>query len=212
METNWEQALQPLFQQYGKRRHPLDYQSRYQLVVMVILSAQDSDKHINELAPDIFAAYPTLNSLSHATESDLQQHIGSVRNWGNKAKWLIKLAQSVGEDENIPHTLEGLTKLPGLGRKSANVIIRESGDVAEGIIVDLHVLRVAPRLGIADEKDAAKPEKIEKQIMAVIPQEFWNEAGMSISFLGRELCRPTNPKCTECLVNSVCQFFQSSGR
>ena len=212
METNWEQALQPLFQQYGKRRHPLDYQNRYQLVVMVILSAQDSDKHINELAPDIFAAYPTLNSLSYATEVDLQQHIGSVRNWGNKAKWLIKLAQSVGEDENIPHTLDGLTKLPGLGRKSANVIIRESGDVAEGIIVDLHVLRVAPRLGIADEKDAAKPEKIEKQIMAVIPQEFWNEAGMSISFLGRELCRPTNPKCTECLVNSVCQFFQSSGR
>ena len=212
METNWEQALRPLFQQYGKRRHPLDYQSRYQLVVMVILSAQDSDKHINELAPDIFAAYPTMNSLSYATESDLQQHIGSVRNWGNKAKWLIKLAQSVGEDENIPRTLDGLTKLPGLGRKSANVIIRESGDTAEGVIVDLHVLRVAPRLGIADEKDAAKPEKIEKQIMAVIPQEFWNEAGMSISFLGRELCRPTNPKCTECLVNSVCQYFQGSSR
>jgi len=212
METNWEQALQPLFQQYGKRRHPLNYQNRYQLVVMVILSAQDSDKHINEMAPNIFAAYPTMNSLSHATEADLQQHIGSVRNWGNKAKWLIKLAQSVGEDENIPRTLEGLTKLPGLGRKSANVIIRESGDKAEGVIVDLHVLRVAPRLGIADEKDAAKPEKIEKQIMAVIPQEFWNEAGMSISFLGRELCRPTNPKCTECLVNSVCQFFQNSGR
>ena len=212
METNWEQALQPLFQQYGKRRHPLNYQNRYQLVVMVILSAQDSDKHINELAPNIFAAYPTLNSLSHATEADLQQHIGSVRNWGNKAKWLIKLAQTVGEDENIPHTLEGLTKLPGLGRKSANVIIRESGDTAEGIIVDLHVLRVAPRLGIADEKDAAKPEKIEKQIMAVIPQEFWNEAGMSISFLGREFCRPTNPKCTECLVNSVCQYFQGSSR
>lgn len=210
METNWEQALQPLFQQYGKRRHPLDYQNRYQLVVMVILSAQDSDKHINELAPNIFAAYPTMNSLSHATEADLQQHIGSVRNWGNKTKWLIKLAQSVGEDENIPHSLEGLTKLPGLGRKSANVIIRESGDTAEGVIVDLHVLRVAPRLGIADEKDATKPEKIEKQIMAVIPQEFWNEAGMSISFLGRELCRPTNPKCTECLVNSVCKFYQGS--
>ena len=209
METNWEQALQPLFQQYGKRRHPLDYQSRYQLVVMVILSAQDSDKHINELAPGIFAAYPTLNSLSHATESDLQQHIGSVRNWGNKAKWLIKLAQSVGEDENIPHTLEGLTKLPGLGRKSANVIIRESGDMAEGIIVDLHVLRVAPRLGIADEKDAAKPEKIEKQIMALVSQEYWNEAGMSISFLGRELCRPTNPKCDICLMNSVCKYYKN---
>jgi len=207
MEINWAQSLQPLFQEYGKRKHPLDYKNRYQLVVMVILSAQDSDKHINELAPKIFEAYPTMNSLSHATTEDLQQLIGSVRNWGNKAKWLITLSNAVGEDENIPHTLEGLTKLPGLGRKSANVIIRESGDKAEGVIVDLHVLRVAPRLGIADEKDAAKPEKIEKQIMAVVPQESWNEAGMAISFLGREICRPTNPKCDICLMNTVCKYY-----
>jgi len=209
MEINWTEALAPLLRQYGKRKHPLDYQSRYQLVVMVILSAQDSDRHINELAPKIFAAYPNMNALSHATEAYLQQYIGSVRNWGNKAKWLVKLVQIVGEDENIPRTMDALTKLPGLGRKSANVIIRESGDKAEGVIVDLHVLRVAPRLGIADEKDAAKPEKIEKQIMAVIPQESWNQAGMAISFLGREICRPTNPKCIDCLMNPVCQFYNS---
>ena len=209
MEINWTEAFAPLLIQYAKRKHPLDYQSRYQLVVMVILSAQDSDKHINELAPKIFAAYTTMNALSNATEADLQQHIGSVRNWGNKAKWLIKLAQTVGEDENIPRTMDALTKLPGLGRKSANVIIRESCDKAEGVIVDLHVLRVAPRLGIADEKDAAKPEKIEKQIMAVIPQESWNDAGMAISFLGREICRPTNPKCVDCLMNPVCQFYNN---
>ena len=209
METNWTQALQPLFQQYGNRKHPLDYQNRYQLVVMVILSAQDSDKHINELAPAIFATYPTMNSLSHATEADLQHHIGSVRNWGNKAKWLVKLAQTVGEDENIPRTMDQLTKLPGLGRKSANVIIRESGDTAEGVIVDLHVLRVAPRLGIATEEDAAKPEKVEKKIMAAVSQEFWNDCGMAISFLGRELCRPTNPKCEICPMNTNCRCYQS---
>lgn len=207
MEPNWAQALQPLFREYGKRRHPLDYQNRYQLLVMVVLSAQDSDRHINELAPAFFTAYPTMNSLSTATPEDLVQHINSVRNFGNKSKWLVKLAQMVGEDENIPHNLDGLTKLPGLGRKSANVIIRESGDNAEGVIVDLHVLRVAPRLGIADEKDAAKPEKIEKQIMAVLPQESWNEAGMSISFLGREICRPTNPKCNICLMNTACRYY-----
>ena len=210
MEINWTEAFAPLLKQYAKRKHPLDYQNRYQLVVMVILSAQDSDKHINELAPKIFAAYPTMNALSHATEADLQQHIGSVRNWGNKAKWLINLSNAVGEDENIPHTLEGLTKLPGLGRKSANVIIRESGDKAEGVIVDLHVLRVAPRLGIADEKNADKPEKIEKQIMAAVPQDSWNEAGMAISFLGREICRPTNPKCDICLMNTVCKYYKES--
>lgn len=209
METNWAQSFQPLFQQYGKRKHPLNYQSRYQLVVMVVLSAQDSDKHINELAPKIFAAYPTMTALSHATAEDLQPLIGSVRNWGNKAKWLTTLAQTVGDDENIPHTMETLTKLPGLGRKSANVIIRESGDVAEGVIVDLHVLRVAPRLGIASEKDAAKPEKVEKQIMAAVAPEHWNEVGMAISFLGREICRPTTPKCTECIMSPVCVYYGS---
>lgn len=201
-----------MLKQYAKRRHPLDYQNRYQLVVMVVLSAQDSDKHINQLAPAFFAEYPTLNALSHATTDDLQRLIGSVRNWGKKAKWLISLAQTVGDDENIPHTMETLTKLPGLGRKSANVIIRESGDPAEGVIVDLHVLRVAPRLGIASEKDAAKPEKVEKQIMAAVAPEHWNEVGMAISFLGREICRPTNPKCTECVMNNVCQFFQGAGK
>lgn len=209
METKWSQSLQPLFSQYGKRKHPLDYQNRYQLVVMVILSAQDSDKHINELAPDFFAAYPTMNSLSNATPEDLQHHIGSVRNFGNKSKWLIKLAQIVGEDDHIPRTMDSLTKLPGLGRKSANVIIRESGDKAEGVIVDLHVLRVAPRLGIADEEENPKPEKVEKQIMSVIPQELWNEAGMAISFLGREICRPTNPKCDICLMNTVCKYYNN---
>ena len=105
--------------------------------------------------------------------------------------------------------MDQLTKLPGLGRKSANVIIRESGDTAEGVIVDLHVLRVAPRLGIVTDEDADKPEKVEKQIMAAVSKEFWNEAGMAISFLGREICRPTNPKCDICPMNTVCLYYQS---
>jgi endonuclease-3 len=209
MNTEWSKALQPLFAEYGKNKHPLDYQNRYQIVVLVVLSAQTTDDRINELAPKLFAAYPDMKSLSKATPEDLQPYIRSVRNWNSKANWLIKIAQTVGDDDNIPRNMDGLTQLPGLGRKSANVIIRESGDVAEGVIVDLHVLRVAPRLGIADEKDAEKPEKIEKQIMAVIPQEFWNEAGMSMSYLGREICRPTNPKCDICLMNTVCRYYKS---
>lgn len=207
METNWTEHFGPLFQKYGKRRHPLDYKNRYQLVIMVVLSAQDSDRHINELAPAFFEAYPTMNSLSNATEEDLHEYIGSVRNFGNKAKWLIKMAQTLGEDENIPHNLDSLTKLPGLGRKSANVIIRESGDNAEGIIVDLHVLRVAPRLGIVTREENPKPEKIEKQLMATFSRENWNEVGMSISFLGREVCRPTGPKCSICDLSTVCLYF-----
>jgi len=203
MTLNWLESLEPLIAQYANRKHPLDYKSRYQLLVMVILSAQDSDKHINELAPVIFEAYPSMNTLAQATVEDLHQYINTVRNFGNKAEWLSKLAQLIGDDDNIPTNMAELTKLPGIGRKSANVIIRESGNEAEGVIVDLHVVRVAPRIGIAT---ATQPEKIEKQIMAIVPQKRWNDIGMAISFLGREICRPTNPKCESCLMNKVCHY------
>jgi len=202
---NWPELLEPLLKQYKNKKHPLDYQNKYQLVVMVILSAQDSDKHINQLAPAFFEAYPSINQLAKATPEDLHRYINSVRNFGNKSGWLVKLAQTIGDDSKIPSNLTDLTKLSGIGRKSANVIIRETGGKAEGIIVDLHVVRVAPRLGIASGTD---PVKIEKQLMEQIPQEKWNEVGMAISFLGREICRPTNPKCTECVMNVVCNYYK----
>lgn len=99
--------------------------------------------------------------------------------------------------------MDVLTSLPGIGRKSTNVIRREAGEKAEGVIVDLHVVRVAPRLGIAAGTD---PKKIEASIMNHLPQNQW-DAGMSMSFLGREICRPTNPKCKDCLMNTVCAYY-----
>ena len=207
METNWIESFEPLLKLYHGKKHPLDYTNRYQLVVMVVLSAQDSDKHINELAKDFFKVFPSLSDLAKASVEDIQEQIRTVRNFGNKANWLSKLANMVGADENIPKTMDELTKLPGVGRKSANVIIRESGHEAEGIIVDLHVLRVAPRLGVAI---GDKPEKIEKQLMDVFPKFKWNEIGMAISFLGREICRPTNPRCEVCVMNDVCSYRNSN--
>jgi endonuclease-3 len=130
--------------------------------------------------------------------------ISKVRHFGNKTKWLLKLAAEIKEDSNIPKTMEELTALPGIGRKSANVILRESGLKAEGIIVDLHVVRVSPRLGIAAGTD---PKKIEKQMMEVLEQKDWGQAGMAISFLGREICRPTNPKHAECSVTENSSRF-----
>jgi endonuclease III len=203
MAKNRMEYLEPLMLQYDKRKHPLDYKNRYQLLVVVILSAQDSDKHINELAPAFFEAYPTINSLTNATAEDLHHYLSPVRNFGTKSGWLVKLAQMIGDDDKIPTTMAELTKLPGIGRKSANVIIRESGSEAEGVIVDLHVVRLAPRIGIAS---GTQPEKIEKQIMSIVPREHWNDIGMAISFLGREICRPTNPKCDICIMNKVCHY------
>lgn len=204
--TNWSSALKPLLDMYKGKPHPLDYKNLYQLLVMVVLSAQDSDKHINSLAPDFFKAYPSMKTLAKASEEDLFKLIGKVRNFGNKTKWLLQLAQTVKDDKHIPLTMEALTELPGIGRKSANVILRGAGAKAEGVIVDLHVVRVAPRLGIASGTD---PKKIEKQIMDVIPEKDWGEIGMALSFLGRETCRPTHPHHQDCVVSKHCAYFQS---
>jgi endonuclease-3 len=204
-KTNWAEAIKPLLKKYKGKKHPLDYQNVYQSVVMVVLSAQDSDKHINQLAPKIFEAFPDMQALSKATPEILFQYIGGVRNFGNKGKWLSEIAQKVKKDSKIPLTIEELTELPGIGRKSANVIMREAGVPAEGVIVDLHVVRVAPRLGIATGTD---PKKIEKQIMEALPQKDW-DAGMAMSFLGREICRP-QPKCEICPMNTVCAYYLGS--
>ena len=206
-KTDWAAAMKPLLAKYKGKPHPLDYKNLYQLVVMVVLSAQDSDKHINSLAPDFFKAFPNMKSLAKATEPELFQLISKVRNFGNKTKWLMQLAQTVKDDKNIPLTMEELTELPGIGRKSANVIMRGAGVKAEGVIVDLHVVRVAPRIGIASGTD---PKKIEKQIMEVIPEKDWGEIGMAISFLGRETCRPTHPQHHDCVVSRHCAYFQAN--
>ena len=205
MPTNWPEAIKPLLKKYKDTKHPLDYRSTYQLLIMVVLSAQDSDKHINKIAPAFFKVFPNMEALSQATPDAIQEHISDVRNFGNKTKWLSELSKQIKKDKNIPLTLDELTALPGIGRKSANVIKRESGAEAEGVIVDLHVVRVAPRLGIATGTD---PKKIEKQIMEALPRKEQWDAGMAMSFLGREICRPT-PKCEECLMRPVCAYYQS---
>lgn len=203
--TNWPEALKPLLKKYKGKQHPLDYKNTYQLLVMVVLSAQDSDRNINSLAPTLFEAYPNIQSLAKATEETLFPYISKVRNFGNKAKWLTGIAQQIKKDAAIPLTLDELVALPGIGRKSACVILRESGKPAEGVIVDLHVVRVAPRLGIATGTD---PKKIEKQIMEALSQKDW-DAGMAMSFLGREICRP-KPNCDKCLMNTVCAYYKAN--
>lgn len=208
MAINWSKEIQPLLKKYKGKKHPLDYRNNYELLVMVVLSAQDSDAHINKVAPVFFESFPDMKALSKADENSLYPLVSKVRNFRNKSKWLMKLASEIKEDKNIPTTLEALTALPGIGRKSANVIMRESGVKAEGIIVDLHVVRVAPRLGIASGTD---PKKIEKQMMEAIDEKDWGEAGMAVSFLGRETCRPSNPKHAECIMKDVCAYYKEVG-
>ena len=203
--VDWQKEIHPLIKKYKGKKHPLDYNNTYELLVAVILSAQDSDRNINKIAPTLFNAFPDMKALSKADAESLYPFISMVRNFRNKTKWLLELSSRIKENKNIPSTLEALTDLPGIGRKSANVIMRELGIKAEGIIVDLHVVRVAPRLGLAKGTD---PKKLEKQMMDILDPKDWGEAGMAISFLGREICRPTNPKCTDCVMNTVCEYFK----
>lgn len=202
--TDWSKAIQPLLKKYKNTKHPLEYRNIYQLLVMVVLSAQSTDVIVNKIAPDVFKAFPNMDALSRATEETLYPLISKVRNFGNKAKWLIGIAQKIRDDTKIPLTHQALTELNGIGSKSANVILREAGKPAEGVIVDLHVVRVAPRLGIAKGTD---PKQIEKQIKEILPPKSW-DAGMAMSFLGRDICRP-KPNCEICLMNPVCHYYNT---
>lgn len=203
---NWEEKLKPILDKYKERKHPLEYQNTYQLLVMVILSAQDSDANINKIAPPLFEKYPTLKSLSESDLETFTPYISKVRNYPTKAQWILEIAKTIKNDKDIPLTMQGLTALKGIGRKSANVILRETGKPAEGIIADLHVIRVSPRIGII--KESKDGNKVEKDLMQVLPKNIWSEIGMAISFLGRETCRP-KPKCEECLIADSCHYYMT---
>src|SRR5204863_3597547 len=138
MKVDWNKALKPLYQKYRGRKHPLEYKSPYQLLVMVVLSARDSDRNINAVAPALFEKFPSMRELAKVQPTGLYPLIRGVRNFRNKAKWLTETATRIGSDGNIPQTLEALIQYPGIGRKSANVIMSQMKVPAEGVIVDLH--------------------------------------------------------------------------
>jgi endonuclease-3 len=204
MPTDWSKAIKPLLKKYKGERHPLEYKNTYQLLVMVILAAQDSDKHINQVAPGFFKVYPTMKALSKASVDEVLPHLIKVRNSRNKTNWLVNIARQVKTDSKIPMDMEQLVELPGIGRKSANVIRRESGEPPEGVMVDLHTARVAPRLGMVKSTD---PKKIEEELMQLLPRKQW-DVGMSLSFHGREICRP-KPLCDICFMNKVCEYYRT---
>lgn len=203
---DWNTILQPIIDTYKGRKHPLEYSNLYELMVAVLLSAQDSDAHINKIMPYFIEKYPNLEAIRNSNLNTIENIISPVMNSKNKASWLYEIAKTLEKNENIPLKLNDLIQLKGIGRKSANVILREIHQPAEGIIADLHVIRVAPRIGLTDEsKDGIK---IEKQLMSLLPKKIWNEIGMALSFLGREICRPTNPKCSICPLKNDCDYFK----
>jgi endonuclease III len=186
----------------------LEYEDPYELIVAVILSAQCTDKRVNMTTPAVFAKYPTVHDLAKATFDELFPYIKSISYPNNKTKHLIGMAKKIVEDFNgkIPMTVEELTQLPGVGRKTANVVTSVI-DSQPNMPVDTHVFRVAARIGLT--LNAKTPLATEKQLLQFLPRELVHKAHHWLILHGRYICIARNPKCWECGLRPVCKYYQT---
>ncbi|OSZ80976.1 endonuclease III [Chitinophagaceae bacterium IBVUCB2] len=186
----------------------LTFDNPYELLVAVILSAQCTDKRVNITTPDIFRKYPTVQALSKASFDDLFPFIKSISYPNNKTKHLIGMANKVMEQFNgeIPMTVDELIELPGVGRKTANVITSVI-DQQPNMAVDTHVFRVSKRIGLVPQT-ASTPLAVEKELVKNIPQSLIHKAHHWLILHGRYVCLARNPKCSECGLREACRYFQ----
>jgi len=183
-----------------------NWKNPVQFMVSVILSAQATDKGVNKVTSDLFTKYKTANDFAKADIKDIEIAIKSINYYKTKAKRIIDAANYVklSYEGEIPKTIEKLTKIPGLGRKSANVILQEAFGISEGIVVDTHVTRVSNRLGFTSYKDQKDAEKIELELQKIIPKNKWRMYSSAAVLHGRYICKAKNPNCKECTLNKVC--------
>ena len=198
------EVLKRLDTQYGTEyRCYLDHENPWQLLVATILSAQCTDARVNIVTKDLFVKYPTVEAFANADQKELEQDIHATGFYHNKAKNIIACARRVLTEfgGEVPRTLEDLTSLAGVGRKTANVI---RGNIYNepSIVVDTHVKRISNKLGFTKEQD---PEKIEFDLMEVLPKDHWILYNIHIITLGRTICTARSPKCTECFLADVCK-------
>lgn len=181
----------------------LDFASPYQLLVATILSAQCTDKRVNMVTPVLFRRYPDPESLARAKPEDVEEIIRSTGFFRAKTKSLLGMAGAVAGMHGgaVPSSMDTLIKLPGVGRKTANVVLGNAFQVDEGVVVDTHVARVGGRLGLHGQTD---PVKIEAELMSIFPREHWTMLSHLLIWHGRRICDARKPKCTECTLNDVC--------
>ena len=191
-----------------KLAHPdahceLDHETPLQLLMATILSAQCTDKRVNMVTPSLFKRFPTAQALADARQEELQEMIKSTGFFRNKAKSLIELGKALVERHGgaVPDSMETLVKLPGVGRKTANVILGNAFGKNEGVVVDTHVGRLSLRLGLTRETD---PVKVERELMPLIPREDWTMLAHVLVFHGRRICYARTPKCEICVLSEIC--------
>jgi endonuclease-3 len=181
----------------------LDFSNPLQLVCATILSAQCTDVRVNMVTPTLFAQYPDAQALAAARQEDVEEIIRSTGFFRNKAKSLIGMAQAVVAEHGgeIPASMDSLVKLPGVGRKTANVVLGNAFAINEGVVVDTHVARVSGRLGLTAHTD---PVKIEQDLMRLAPREEWTLLSHLLIFHGRRICIARKPRCRECVLAPLC--------
>ena len=197
------QVLHRLLAAYPGAHCALDFRNPYQLLVATILSAQCTDKRVNMVTPALFKKYPAPRALARAKLEDVEDLIRSTGFFRNKAKSLVGMAGAVVDRHGgeIPDTMDALTALPGVGRKTANVILGNAFEKNEGIVVDTHVTRLAERLGLATANDAVK---IERALMPLFPRQRWTMLSHLLIEHGRQVCLARTPKCGECVLADIC--------
>ncbi len=181
----------------------LDFTNPFQLICATILSAQCTDVRVNMVTPTLFAKYPDAQALAAARQEDVEEIIRSTGFFRNKAKSLIGMAQAVVAEHGgeIPASMDSLVKLPGVGRKTANVVLGNAFAINEGVVVDTHVARVSGRLGLTAHTD---PVRIEQDLMRLAPREEWTLLSHLLIFHGRRICIARKPRCRECVLAPLC--------
>ena len=194
-----------------ERQHPdadteLHYGSAFQLLVATILSAQSTDAGVNQVTPALFARYPDAAALARARPEELEPQIRATGFFRSKARSLIGMATALVDRHHgeVPAAIDALVELPGVGRKTANVVLGHALGVP-GLPVDRHVLRVSNRIGIADSQD---PEVVESELCAALPKGIWTRASDTMILHGRRICRP-RPLCDRCSVRAECRYYRS---
>ena len=175
-------------------------------MIAVRLSAQCTDARVNLVTPALFAAYPTLEAMASADIADVERHVHSCGFYRQKAKDIVLACQMLISDYNckVPNTMEALLKLPGVGRKTANLLLGDIYSLPGSVVCDTHCIRICEKLGLSQGKD---PEKVEKQLRAILPPEESSDFCHRIVLFGRDICTARNPKCHQCPLAPLCKSF-----
>ena len=198
-----QKIIQLLAEEHPDAKIALHYSNPLELLVATILSAQSTDKIVNEVTKNLFKKNRKAEDYANADLKELEKDIKSTGFYRNKSKYLKKMGQMLVEKfwSKVPKTMDELTTLPGVARKTANIVLSNAFQVVEGIAVDTHVRRLAQRLGLSASKD---PDKIERDLMKLVPKEQWAKLNDLLIFHGRRVCTAKKPNCGECTVNKLC--------